>query len=70
VSGIKPFLVSMVGIWWHMPVFPAFGKLRQEDHYAKSQPGLHSKFQVLEIRLRSPSARQKVLLLQKGVPLT
>jgi hypothetical protein len=27
---------------WFMPIIPAFGRLRQEDHKFKSQPELHS----------------------------
>jgi hypothetical protein len=28
--------------WWHPPIIPALGKLRQED--LVFQPGLHNKF--------------------------
>jgi hypothetical protein len=42
--------------WWHTPLIPALGRLRQADFWVRGQPGLQSEFQAIQ---RNPVSKPK-----------
>jgi hypothetical protein len=46
--------------WWHTPLIPALGRLRQVDFWIQGQPGLHkSEFQDSQDYTKKPCLENK-----------